>query len=72
MTTCYVTDSGNLTAGVVVALLAVLGAGLIIAIKRKALVDLLFTSKKDPIEKLRCFVRKRFINFICHVMAFCK
>ncbi|XP_022049875.1 disintegrin and metalloproteinase domain-containing protein 12 [Acanthochromis polyacanthus] len=46
-------DSGNLTVGILVALLTVLGAALIICIKRKTLLGLLFTSKKNPIEKLR-------------------
>ncbi|TMS22018.1 Disintegrin and metalloproteinase domain-containing protein 12 [Larimichthys crocea] len=46
-------DSRNLTVGILVALLTVLGAGLIICIKRKTLLGLLFTSKKNPIEKLR-------------------
>ncbi|KAM8836151.1 disintegrin and metalloproteinase domain-containing protein 12 isoform 3-T3 [Spinachia spinachia] len=46
-------SSGNLIVGVLVALLAVLGAGLIVCIKRKVLLGLLFTSKKNPIEKLR-------------------
>ncbi|XP_038592192.1 disintegrin and metalloproteinase domain-containing protein 12-like [Micropterus salmoides] len=46
-------DSGNLTVGILVALLTTLGAGLIICIKRKTLLGLLFTSKKNPIEKLR-------------------
>lgn len=40
--------------GILVALLTVLGAGLIVCIKRKSLLGLLFTSKKNPIEKLRC------------------
>uniref|UniRef100_A0A8C4E563 ADAM metallopeptidase domain 12 n=1 Tax=Dicentrarchus labrax TaxID=13489 RepID=A0A8C4E563_DICLA len=48
----------NLTVGILVALLTVLGAGLIICIKRKSLLGLLFTSKKNPIEKLRCFFSK--------------
>nr|XP_020460762.1 disintegrin and metalloproteinase domain-containing protein 12-like isoform X3 [Monopterus albus] len=46
-------ESGNLTVGILVALLTVLGAGLIVCIKRKTLLALLFTSKKNPIEKLR-------------------
>ncbi|XP_068161483.1 disintegrin and metalloproteinase domain-containing protein 12-like isoform X2 [Antennarius striatus] len=46
-------DSRNLTVGILVALLTVLGAGLIICIKRKSLAGLLFTSKKNPMEKLR-------------------
>lgn len=46
-------DSGSLTVGILVALLTVLGAGLIICIKRKTLLGLLLTSKKNPIEKLR-------------------
>ncbi|XP_026171154.1 disintegrin and metalloproteinase domain-containing protein 12 isoform X1 [Mastacembelus armatus] len=45
--------SGNVTVGILVALLTVLGVGVIIYIKRKALRGLLFTSKKNPIEKLR-------------------
>ncbi|KAF3853750.1 hypothetical protein F7725_014438 [Dissostichus mawsoni] len=47
------TDSGGLTVGILVALLIVLGAGLIICIKRKTVLGLLFTSKKNQIEKLR-------------------
>uniref|UniRef100_A0A7N6BMF7 ADAM metallopeptidase domain 12 n=1 Tax=Anabas testudineus TaxID=64144 RepID=A0A7N6BMF7_ANATE len=46
-------DHRNLTVGILVALLTALGAGLIIGIKRKPLLALLFTSKKNPIEKLR-------------------
>uniref|UniRef100_A0A3Q3WK61 Uncharacterized protein n=1 Tax=Mola mola TaxID=94237 RepID=A0A3Q3WK61_MOLML len=46
-------DSRNLTMGILVALLTVLGAGLIICIKRKTLLGRLFNSKKNPIEKLR-------------------
>ncbi|KAL3967888.1 NLR family CARD domain-containing protein 3 [Sarotherodon galilaeus] len=46
-------DNGNLTVGILVALLVVLGAGLTICIKRKTLLRLLFTSKKNPIEKIR-------------------
>ncbi|KAF3704281.1 Disintegrin and metalloproteinase domain-containing protein 12 [Channa argus] len=46
-------DSRNLTVGILVALLIVLGAGLIVCIKRKSLLGLLSTSKKNPIEKLR-------------------
>uniref|UniRef100_A0A7N8Y3U2 ADAM metallopeptidase domain 12 n=1 Tax=Mastacembelus armatus TaxID=205130 RepID=A0A7N8Y3U2_9TELE len=47
--------SGNVTVGILVALLTVLGVGVIIYIKRKALRGLLFTSKKNPIEKLRLY-----------------
>uniref|UniRef100_I3KGA8 ADAM metallopeptidase domain 12 n=1 Tax=Oreochromis niloticus TaxID=8128 RepID=I3KGA8_ORENI len=50
-------DNGNLTVGILVALLVVLGAGLTICIKRKTLLRLLFTSKKNPIEKIRCVFR---------------
>ncbi|XP_068439208.1 disintegrin and metalloproteinase domain-containing protein 12 [Clinocottus analis] len=46
-------NAGSLTVGILVALLTVLGAVLIICIKRKALLGLLFTSKKNQIEKLR-------------------
>ncbi|KAF7661478.1 hypothetical protein LDENG_00260940 [Lucifuga dentata] len=48
-----VADSRNLAVGILVALLTVLGAGFIICIKRKTLLGLLFTTKKNPIEKLR-------------------
>uniref|UniRef100_A0A3Q0QRN9 ADAM metallopeptidase domain 12 n=1 Tax=Amphilophus citrinellus TaxID=61819 RepID=A0A3Q0QRN9_AMPCI len=47
-------DHGSLTVGILVALLTVLGAGLIICLKRKTLLKLLFASKKNPIEKIRC------------------
>lgn len=58
--------------GILVALLTVLGAGVIVCIKRKSLLGLLFTSKKNPIEKLRCLpppfqnvtVIKSFVNVI--------
>uniref|UniRef100_A0A8C2X6K0 ADAM metallopeptidase domain 12 n=1 Tax=Cyclopterus lumpus TaxID=8103 RepID=A0A8C2X6K0_CYCLU len=50
---CALSRGGNLTVGILVALLTVLGAVLIICIKRKALLGLLFTSKKNPMEKLR-------------------
>uniref|UniRef100_A0A8D3D7A0 ADAM metallopeptidase domain 12 n=1 Tax=Scophthalmus maximus TaxID=52904 RepID=A0A8D3D7A0_SCOMX len=53
-------DSGSLTVCILVALLTVLGAGLIICIKRKPLLGLLLTSKKNPIEKLRCFLSSSF------------
>ncbi|KAG7228053.1 hypothetical protein INR49_005675 [Caranx melampygus] len=46
-------DNGSLTVGILVALLMILGAGLIVCIKRKTLLGLLLTSKKNPIEKLR-------------------
>ncbi|KAJ4940212.1 hypothetical protein JOQ06_026521 [Pogonophryne albipinna] len=46
-------NRGGLTVGILVALLIVLGAGLIICIKRKTVLGLLSTSKKNPIEKLR-------------------
>uniref|UniRef100_UPI003AAC84A6 disintegrin and metalloproteinase domain-containing protein 12 n=1 Tax=Centroberyx gerrardi TaxID=166262 RepID=UPI003AAC84A6 len=46
-------DHGSLTVGILVALLTLLGAGLIICLKRKTLLGLLFTNKKNPIEKLR-------------------
>ncbi|XP_029384136.1 disintegrin and metalloproteinase domain-containing protein 12 isoform X2 [Echeneis naucrates] len=46
-------DNGNLTVGILVALLTVLGAALIICIKRKTILGLLVTSKKNPVEKLR-------------------
>ncbi|XP_075889613.1 disintegrin and metalloproteinase domain-containing protein 12 isoform X2 [Nelusetta ayraudi] len=46
-------DSRNLTLGVLVALLAALVAGLVICVKRKKLHGLLFTGKKNQIEKLR-------------------
>ncbi|XP_028990260.1 disintegrin and metalloproteinase domain-containing protein 12-like [Betta splendens] len=46
-------DGRNLTAGVLVALLTVLGVGLIIGIKRRTLLGRLFTSKKNPVERLR-------------------
>lgn len=52
---CLWADSRNLMVGILVALLTVLGAGLILCIKRKKLLGLRFTSKKNPIEKLRCF-----------------
>uniref|UniRef100_A0A8D0ANP3 ADAM metallopeptidase domain 12 n=1 Tax=Sander lucioperca TaxID=283035 RepID=A0A8D0ANP3_SANLU len=51
---CYViADSLNLTVGILVALLTVLGAALIICIKRKTVLGLLFISKKNLIEKHR-------------------
>ncbi|XP_074519639.1 disintegrin and metalloproteinase domain-containing protein 12 [Halichoeres trimaculatus] len=46
-------DSRNLTIGILVALLTVLGAALIICIKRKTLLGLISTTKKNQIEKLR-------------------
>lgn len=51
--------------GILVALLTVLGAGLIVCIKRKTLLGLLFTSKKNPIEKLRCFFQIVTIKVVC-------
>uniref|UniRef100_A0A8D2ZNM6 ADAM metallopeptidase domain 12 n=1 Tax=Scophthalmus maximus TaxID=52904 RepID=A0A8D2ZNM6_SCOMX len=53
---------GSLTVCILVALLTVLGAGLIICIKRKPLLGLLLTSKKNPIEKLRCFLSSSFFT----------
>ncbi|XP_034563027.1 disintegrin and metalloproteinase domain-containing protein 12-like isoform X2 [Notolabrus celidotus] len=46
-------DNRNLTVGILVALLTVLGAALIICIKRKTLLGLISTNKKNQIEKLR-------------------
>ncbi|CAJ1080241.1 disintegrin and metalloproteinase domain-containing protein 12-like isoform X1 [Xyrichtys novacula] len=46
-------DNGSLTIGILVALLTVLGAALIICIKRKTLLGLIFTGRKNQIEKLR-------------------
>ncbi|XP_075999625.1 disintegrin and metalloproteinase domain-containing protein 12 [Genypterus blacodes] len=46
-------DTASLTAGILVALLTVLGAGLVICIKRKTLLGLLLLHKKNPVEKLR-------------------
>ncbi|XP_056153190.1 disintegrin and metalloproteinase domain-containing protein 12 [Lampris incognitus] len=46
-------DNGSLTVGILVALLSLLGAGLIICIKRKNLLGQLLNNKKNPIEKLR-------------------
>ncbi|XP_054898583.1 disintegrin and metalloproteinase domain-containing protein 12-like isoform X4 [Poeciliopsis prolifica] len=46
-------DSRNLAVGILVALLTVLVAALIICVKRKTLIGLLITSKKDQMEKLR-------------------
>ncbi|XP_034050390.1 disintegrin and metalloproteinase domain-containing protein 12-like [Thalassophryne amazonica] len=46
-------DSVNMTVGILVAFLTFLVAGLIICMKRKTLLALLFASKKNPMEKLR-------------------
>ncbi|XP_034426097.1 disintegrin and metalloproteinase domain-containing protein 12-like [Hippoglossus hippoglossus] len=46
-------DHRGLTVGILVALLTVLSAGLIVCIKKKTLLGLLLTSKKNPLEKLR-------------------
>ncbi|XP_037836939.1 disintegrin and metalloproteinase domain-containing protein 12-like isoform X2 [Kryptolebias marmoratus] len=46
-------DSRKVTVGVLVSLLTVLVAALIVCIKRKTLMGLLFTGKKNPIGKLR-------------------
>ncbi|KAI1886983.1 hypothetical protein AGOR_G00201370 [Albula goreensis] len=46
-------DGRSVTVGILVVLLGVLAAGLIICLKRKALIRLLFTNKKTTIEKLR-------------------
>ncbi|KAJ8365525.1 hypothetical protein SKAU_G00143560 [Synaphobranchus kaupii] len=46
-------DGRSVVVGILVVLLGVLAAGLIVCLKRKALVRLLFTNKKTAIEKLR-------------------
>ncbi|XP_064176797.1 disintegrin and metalloproteinase domain-containing protein 12 [Anguilla rostrata] len=46
-------DGRSVTVGVLVVLLGVIVAGLIVCLKRKALVRLLFANKKTAIEKLR-------------------
>uniref|UniRef100_A0A3P9K993 ADAM metallopeptidase domain 12 n=1 Tax=Oryzias latipes TaxID=8090 RepID=A0A3P9K993_ORYLA len=48
-----VADSRNVTVSVLVVLLTLLGAALIVSIKRKTLLGLLLFSKRNPIEKLR-------------------
>lgn len=59
--------------GILVALLTVLGAGLIVCLKRKTLLRLLFTSKKNPIEKIRCvfptMIAKLPINIMCKYIS---
>ncbi|CAL8282491.1 unnamed protein product [Merluccius merluccius] len=46
-------DSRGVIVGVLVALLTLLGAGLIVCVKRKSLSGLLLASQKNPMEKLR-------------------
>ncbi|KPP68601.1 hypothetical protein Z043_112707 [Scleropages formosus] len=46
-------ESRSLTVGILVALLSLLAGGLIICLKRKTLAGLLFSSKKNTLEKLR-------------------
>uniref|UniRef100_A0AAY5KYS4 ADAM metallopeptidase domain 12 n=1 Tax=Esox lucius TaxID=8010 RepID=A0AAY5KYS4_ESOLU len=47
-------DHGGVAVGVLVAVLPFLGAGLIVCVKRKTLGGLLFTNRKNAMEKLRC------------------
>ncbi|XP_058154132.1 LOW QUALITY PROTEIN: disintegrin and metalloproteinase domain-containing protein 12 [Dasypus novemcinctus] len=47
-------DSQGLTIGTLAAILCLLAAGLVVYLKRKTLIRLLFTNKKTTIEKLRC------------------
>ncbi|XP_071247314.1 disintegrin and metalloproteinase domain-containing protein 12-like, partial [Salvelinus alpinus] len=46
-------DYGGVAVGVLLTLITFLGAGLIVSIKRKTLLRLLFTNKKNPTDKLR-------------------
>ncbi|XP_052362566.1 proline-rich protein HaeIII subfamily 1-like [Oncorhynchus keta] len=46
-------DYGGVAVGVLLTLITFLGAGLIVSIKRKTLLKLLFTNKKNPMDKLR-------------------
>ncbi|XP_036378407.1 disintegrin and metalloproteinase domain-containing protein 12-like [Megalops cyprinoides] len=46
-------DSRSVTVGVLVALLSLVAAGIVICLKRRTLVRLLFSNKKTAIEKLR-------------------
>uniref|UniRef100_A0A8C5I6S8 Disintegrin and metalloproteinase domain-containing protein 12-like n=1 Tax=Gouania willdenowi TaxID=441366 RepID=A0A8C5I6S8_GOUWI len=46
-------DGKNLTVGILVVLITVMGVALIVCIKKKTVLGVLFTSKKNPIEKLR-------------------
>ncbi|XP_076154792.1 disintegrin and metalloproteinase domain-containing protein 12 [Alosa pseudoharengus] len=48
-----IADNGALTLGILVAFLCLVGVGIFACIKRKTLVSLLFTNKKNTIEKLR-------------------
>ncbi|KAM9197122.1 LOW QUALITY PROTEIN: disintegrin and metalloproteinase domain-containing protein 12 [Dugong dugon] len=47
-------DKQSLTVGLLVATLCLLVAGFVVYLKRKTLIRLLFTNKKNTIEKLRC------------------
>ncbi|XP_052367617.1 disintegrin and metalloproteinase domain-containing protein 12, partial [Oncorhynchus keta] len=46
-------DYGGVAVGVLLTLITFLGAGLIVSIKRKTLLRLLFTNKKNPMDKMR-------------------
>ncbi|KAB0383312.1 hypothetical protein FD755_005229 [Muntiacus reevesi] len=47
-------DNQGLTIGILVTILCLLAAGCVVYLKRKMLIRLLFTDKKNTIEKLRC------------------
>ncbi|KAM7227457.1 hypothetical protein CapIbe_021154 [Capra ibex] len=47
-------DNQGLTIGILVTILCLLAAGCVVYLKRKTLIRLLFTDKKNTIEKLRC------------------
>uniref|UniRef100_A0A480L3N2 Disintegrin and metalloproteinase domain-containing protein 12 isoform 3 preproprotein n=1 Tax=Sus scrofa TaxID=9823 RepID=A0A480L3N2_PIG len=47
-------DNQGLTIGILVTILCLLAAGFVVYLKRKTLIQLLFTDKKSTLEKLRC------------------
>ena len=62
-------DHESVTVGILVGLLTLLGAALVICIKRKTLLGLLFTSKNNNIEKLRYLLTSPALNPVGHTVS---
>ena len=75
---CFVSDNQGLTIGILVTVLCLLIAGCVVYLKRKTLIRLLFTDKKNTIEKLRypgsgsCFQEMAFERTASHCVSLAK
>lgn len=56
---CFVSDNQGLTVGILVSVLCLLAAGFVVYLKRKTLMRLLFTHKKNTMEKLRYVISSK-------------